>query len=232
MKRTSESDTENSKRQKIVCGWELINQELHEKHLKEYGFSVGNTKTLNDETLGYGYSNLICTCTKDSIISDIEFSPTRSPAALWYRYSINVKNHWSEKFSYCLIPDNELPTKKYLTSVDFSQKSTGWVTNNFDGWTYLKPSQNRENGDSWILSHGDIIYGKLTHNATFLRDLKLDRKLPIQELFNYLTIEFNITASILESLFWCNHRKRRYVPPDQPLFNPARRLVWNCADLK
>jgi len=55
-----------------------------------------------------------------------------------------------------------------------------------------------------------------------LRDIKTTKLLPVQMLFPYLTVTFNLSGSILESLFWNSTLKNEHGN-----WSDGARLLWN-----
>jgi len=236
MKRANESSEQSSKHQKTENEWRDINNKLHKKHREEYGFSIGSTKltypylTVDDhQAIPFGVvifpENRVM---QNVTISDIEYASAVGCFEKWLTYSIDLKRHWIEEASY---------VEKLMTPVEFNESPDRSTLNRQIMRLFLKVSEIPLN--SWFLCGRNLLYypthlEKPSIKGSLLRNLKLDRKLPIQDLFCYLATAFNVSQTISESLFWCNCKKDKH-PVESPTMTSMKRffyatesLVWNC----
>jgi len=231
MKRLSRKEAEIFKRQKTGVEWLETNWNSSKKHADEYGFSFGADTPLNLDNLYMGHLIFIDLYTNSEYgyeyISDLKLFVTETPFDIFVEYTMNLKKHWSDVL-YINYTDLKL--------LDFTTKPDRPMLNHRGACLLMKKSQIHENVKSWYYYDTQLQYSKKPHLKDFvlLRDLKLDRILPIQELFYYLATVFNISSIILESLFWCsdyrillcNNCNKTHTNRD-----PVRMLIWNCAEL-
>jgi len=173
----------------------------YDEHFVEYGFVVG---TFEDESKPHYPSYKMCETTigwhvkngragiwtpvwmysGNSKVRSIAYAFTNPMTHIeaWLKHSIDLKKHWLEKGS----EGNEL-----FKRVDAAMYMN--ITQNLptiESFWYIYQLRIKV----FIPGMPQVKYG------TLLRDLKLDRKLRIQELIIYLA--FQISPASLESIFW------------------------------
>jgi hypothetical protein len=224
MKRSSESSNKLTKHQKIE--WTAINETSHKEHVEKYGYSLRHhiINYNRDDCQSHRlHITLYITHAGDkkTNISNMEYYFKTDSVEQWIAYSIDLKKHWSDK-------SIQLSGRQLPVCLDKKGLTGSWNVMRVYLWTKLTPVPKNEN--LWVLYGDNLLYWKPKHQdfffdrITLLRDLKLDRKLPIQELFCYLTIVFNFSSSILKSLFWCNCQIQQSFDGR----NTSQRLLWNC----
>jgi len=234
MKRSSRSNRKTAKNQKVESNWISLNNELRKGHIETYGYSLGDYRT---EYLNYRVEYLGMNChihrffvnvgikekeTQNPSVSNIRYHLVANSFEKWLSYSVDLQKHWSDKS--IRIDELDIP-------VEFDRKSKMLSPNYSYMYLWAKITPIPENENLWILHRNSLIYLRSGDDssgmtgATLLRNLKLDRNLPIKEIICYLAVVYNISDSILESLFWCNYSKLSNL---SGAIDPARRLVWNC----
>jgi hypothetical protein len=221
MKRASEIETEASKRQKFEEEFRIANTKAFEKHINEHNFALGylynSGKTLYIQTYFSIEVNV-----ENGVISGRKYILTpNSLFETWLFYSVNLNSHWHT--------NNEKAVQDVL-------RLNSEAMEHYVGVLYTNLSHIPKIGNFWYLKDTQLIYCTTTshrpENATLLRDLKLDRILPLQELLIYLTVTFDLSSVVLESLFWCGYYSHKvFVQGFGWYENPAKRLVWNCFEL-
>jgi len=230
MKRLNEGSVENTSKR-----LRKENEDNRALHIKEYGFSTGGSFS-NMVRTPHMYTALdvifITTegTTEKRIICNVIPNFSRTAIEKWILSSIDLKKHWCDKTTRL---DSNKRKLVNFNSQPF-QKEVEYGTAYFFYDYYSLP----DTEIYWYISSGEELHywdGKPDGNGPVdgvrLRDLKVDRKLPIQNLFCYLAVLFDVSGDILDSLFWTNFNAKDdlsiFMSNTEEPENPEHRLVWN-----